>query len=104
MLKLRRIKLSAPLLVEEETQRPVKAVIKHLADSTSSEDMTVALQELDYDVISVKQNAVKRPSPEGGVTHIALPLLLVNATEECKRPINLQIDITVHGNYKDRGL
>jgi hypothetical protein len=56
--------------------KPVKAVIRHLPNNTSSEDITVALQELGYEVISVKQMTAKRPSPEGGVTCISLPLFL----------------------------
>jgi hypothetical protein len=54
--------------------KPVKAVIRHLTNNSSSEDITVALQELDYEVISVKQMTAKRPSPEGGVTLVSLPL------------------------------
>jgi acyl-CoA synthetase (NDP forming) len=56
--------------------KPVKAVMKHLPNNTSSEDITVALQELGYEVISVKQITAKRPSPENGVTLVPLPLFL----------------------------
>jgi hypothetical protein len=37
----------------------------------------VVLQEIDYDSISVKQMTAKRSTPEGGITHISLPLFLV---------------------------
>jgi hypothetical protein len=90
MLKLRCIRLSAstrrptPLLIEEETQRPIKAVVRHLAGRTSSEDISVVLQELDYDIIIVKQMTAKRPTPEGGVTHVSLPLLLVTLLRNAK--------------------
>jgi hypothetical protein len=57
--------------------KPVKAVIRHLPINTSSEDITVVLQELGYEVISVKQMTAKRPSPEGEVTLVSLPLLLI---------------------------
>jgi hypothetical protein len=53
--------------------KPVNAVIRHLPNNTSSEDITVALQELGYEVISVKQMTAKRPSPEGGVTPDPFP-------------------------------
>jgi hypothetical protein len=56
--------------------KPVKAVIKHLPNNTLSEDITVALKELGYEVISVKQMTAKRPSPEGGVTLVSLTLSL----------------------------
>jgi hypothetical protein len=56
-----------------KADKPVKAVIRHLPGNTSEEDIAVALQEMDYDVISVKQMTAKRPTPEGGVTHTSLP-------------------------------
>jgi hypothetical protein len=55
----------------------VKTVIRHLPGNTSAEGITVALQERDYDVISVKQMTAKCPTPEGGITHTSLPLFLV---------------------------
>jgi hypothetical protein len=47
--------------------KPVKAVIRHLPGSTSAEDITVAHQEIDYKVISVKHMNAKHPTAEGGV-------------------------------------
>jgi hypothetical protein len=55
----------------------VKAVIRHFPNNTWSEDIRVALQELGYEVISVKQMTAKRLSPEGEVTLVSLPLFLV---------------------------
>jgi hypothetical protein len=60
-----------------KSDKPIKAVVIHLPTNTSSEDITVALQELGYEVISVKQMTAKRPSPEGEATCISLPLFLV---------------------------
>jgi hypothetical protein len=37
----------------------------------------VALQELGYEIISVKQITVKRPSPKGGVTYKSICFFLV---------------------------
>jgi hypothetical protein len=68
----------------------VKAIIRHLSGNNSAEDITVALQEIDYDIINVKQMTAKRPSPEGVVTHTSLPLFLVILARNQKS--NLQID------------
>jgi hypothetical protein len=51
--------------------------MKYLRGNTSAEDITVALQEIDYDFINVKQITAKRLTPEGGVTHATFPLFLV---------------------------
>jgi hypothetical protein len=56
-----------------KADKPVKAIIRHLPGNIYSENITVALQEIDYDVASVKQTTAKRPIPEGGVTHTSLP-------------------------------
>jgi hypothetical protein len=53
--------------------KQVKAVIRHLLKISSSEDNTVALQELGYEIISVKQMTAKRPFPEGRVSLVSLP-------------------------------
>jgi hypothetical protein len=63
--------------VYTEGGKPVKTVIGHLPNNTSSEGIAVALQEMGYEVISVKQMAAKRPSAEGGVTIVTLPLFLI---------------------------
>jgi hypothetical protein len=44
----------------------------------------VALQELGYEVINVKQMTVKCPSPEGEVTLISLPLYLITLVRNQK--------------------
>jgi hypothetical protein len=54
--------------------KPNKAFMKHL----------LQLQELGYEVISVKQMTAKRPSPEGGATCISLPLSLVDLARSQK--------------------
>jgi hypothetical protein len=48
-----------------------------LPGNISAEDITVALQEIDYDVINVEQMITERPTPEGRVTIISLLLFLV---------------------------
>jgi hypothetical protein len=64
--------------------KPVKAVIRHLPNNTSSEDITVPVQDLGYEVISVKQMTAKCPSPEGGVTLVSLPLFLITLVRNQK--------------------
>jgi hypothetical protein len=44
----------------------------------------VALQELGYEVISVKQMKAKRPSLEGGDTLVSLPLFLITLVRNQK--------------------
>jgi hypothetical protein len=65
-------------------EKPVKALIRHLPINTSSEDITVALQELGYEVISVKQMTVKSPSPEGEVTLVSLHLFFITLVRNQK--------------------
>jgi hypothetical protein len=64
--------------------KAVKAVISHLPNNTSSEDITVALQELGYEVISDKQMTAKRSSPEGEVNLVSLPLFLITLVRNQK--------------------
>jgi hypothetical protein len=58
--------------------KPVKAVIRHLTNNTSSEYITVALQVFGSEDICVKQMTAKRSSPEGGVTLVFIPLFLIS--------------------------
>jgi hypothetical protein len=44
-----------------KADKTVKAVIRHLSGNISAEDIGVAVQEISYDVISVKQMTVKVP-------------------------------------------
>jgi hypothetical protein len=64
--------------------KPVKAVKKHLPNNNSSEDITLALEELGYEVTSAKQMTAKCPSPEGGVTLVSLPLFLITLVRNQK--------------------
>jgi hypothetical protein len=42
----------------------VEAVIRHLPGNIHTEDITVDIQELGYNVFSAKQMTAKRPNPE----------------------------------------
>jgi hypothetical protein len=55
------------------------------------EDITVALQELGYEVISIKQMTAKRPSPAGGDTLVSLTLFLVTLLRNQKSQEVLKI-------------
>jgi hypothetical protein len=56
----------------------------------SAEDIAMAFQEIDYDLISVKQMIAKHPTSEGGVT--PLPTF---ASKKSKSSKNLQFDYSV---------
>jgi hypothetical protein len=60
-----------------KSQKPIKAVIRHLPLSTPAEDILDGLVSLGFDVISVKQmSSTRRPSAEG-TSVVNLPLFLV---------------------------
>jgi hypothetical protein len=58
-------------------------------------DITVALQEIDYNIVSLKQMTAKRLIAEWGVTHASLPPHPSYARKESKSYKNLQIDNTM---------
>jgi hypothetical protein len=74
-----------------KADKPDKAVIRHLPGNALAEDITVALQDVDYDVISVKQMTTNRSILEGGVTHTSLPLFLVTLATNPKAPENFKL-------------
>jgi len=55
-----------------KSDKPVKAVI-HLCINTSLQDITLALQELGYDVKSTKQMTNKCPSLDGSIPQPPCP-------------------------------
>jgi hypothetical protein len=60
-----------------KSQKPTKAVIRHLPFTTSAEDITDGLVNLGFDVISVKQMSATRRSPTDGTSTVHLPLFLI---------------------------
>jgi hypothetical protein len=63
------------LIFYTKEDNPANAVISHLPGNTSAEDIIVALQKIDNEVISVVyQKTAKRPAPEGGAIHTSPPL------------------------------
>jgi hypothetical protein len=59
-----------------KSEKPIKAVIRHLPENTPAEDISDGLVSLGFDVISVKQMTTSRRTPEG-TNNINLPLFLV---------------------------
>jgi hypothetical protein len=67
-----------------KSQKPIKAVMRHLPSSTPAEDISDGLVSLGFDVISVKQiSSTRRPSAEG-TSVVNLPLFLVTLTRNPK--------------------
>jgi hypothetical protein len=66
-----------------KSQKPIKAVIRHLPQNTPAEDMHDGLVDLGFYVINVKQMSIASRSPEG-TTSITLPLFLVTLPRMAK--------------------
>jgi hypothetical protein len=62
---------------------PVKTIIWDFPISTSSQDITLALQEFGIDVIHVKQMTAKHLSPEPSSNYIFTPVIMTLA--HCKK-------------------
>jgi hypothetical protein len=58
-----------------KSEKPIKAVIRHLPANTPAEDIAEGLGELGFEVFSVRQLTTTRRSTEG--TPITIPLFLV---------------------------
>jgi hypothetical protein len=59
-----------------KSERPIKAVIRHLPTNTPAKDIAEGLVDLSFEVISVRQMSTTRWSSEG-TTSITLPLFLI---------------------------
>jgi hypothetical protein len=60
-----------------KSQKPIKAVIRHLPHNTPAEDIPDGLVDIGIDVISVKQMTTTRQSATEEPTTINLPLFLI---------------------------
>jgi hypothetical protein len=67
-----------------KSEKPIKAVIRHLPHNTPAEDISVTLVSLDFDVVSVKQMTATRRSPPEESKIINLPLFLVTLPRTAK--------------------
>jgi hypothetical protein len=57
--------------------------------NTCSEDIVLALQELGFDIINVKQMTAKRPSPEAYITTVNFPLFC-QKSQTISKPTDLR--------------
>jgi hypothetical protein len=60
-----------------KSDKPIKAVIRHLLADTLAEDISNALVELGFDIISVKQMTSRKNIRDAGTQVTNLPLFLV---------------------------
>jgi hypothetical protein len=59
-----------------ESEKPIKAIIRHLLHDTPAEDISNSLNDLGFDVINVKQMTSKKTDTQGR-SKVNLPLFLV---------------------------
>jgi hypothetical protein len=67
-----------------KSEKPIKAVIRHLPGDTPAEDISNGLQDLGFSVLSVNQLTATRPLPEGGSHTVNLPLFLITLSNTPK--------------------
>jgi hypothetical protein len=65
-----------------KSDKPIKAVIRHLPNNTPAEDIAEGLGDIGFDVVSMRQMSTSRRSPEG--TPVTLPLFLVTLPRTIK--------------------
>jgi hypothetical protein len=58
------------------SEKPIKAVIRHLPPDTSAEDISNSLEGLGFSVINVRQEMTNRRAPNGQ-THLETPPLFL---------------------------
>jgi hypothetical protein len=67
-----------------KSQKPIKAVIRHLPPNTPAKDISEELENLGFEVISVKQMTTTRRSPSDETTTWNLPLFLITLPRTAK--------------------
>jgi hypothetical protein len=93
-----------------KSQKPIKAVIRHLPPNTPAEDISDGLVNRGFDVISVKQMTSTRRSSSEGETTRNLPLFLITlprtakSQEIFKLPSLCHISISVEAYRAQTGL
>jgi hypothetical protein len=71
--------------------KPIKAVIRHLPGNTAAEDIAKELQELGFDVISVRQLTSRKPQAPSN-----LPLFLVSLPRNDRSQETFQLSSLSH--------
>jgi hypothetical protein len=79
-----------------KSQKPIKAVIRHLPHDTPAEYISDGLVNLGFDVISVKQMTTTRRSATEGLTTVNLPLFLITLPRTPKSQDIFQIRSLCH--------
>jgi hypothetical protein len=67
-----------------KSEKPVKAVIRHLPKDTPAQDISDGLVSLGFDVINVKQMTATRRTPTEGTNIANLPLFLITLPRTAK--------------------
>jgi hypothetical protein len=66
------------------SEKPIKAVIRHLPPDTPAEDISSSLENLGFNIINVRQFTTNRREPYGQTYVKNLPLFLVTLTRNLK--------------------
>jgi hypothetical protein len=79
-----------------KSEKPIKAVIRHLPPNTPAEDICDGLMSLGFDVVSVKQMTTTHRSPSEEPKTINLPLFLVTLPRTVKSQEIFQLPSLCH--------
>jgi hypothetical protein len=60
-----------------KSEKPIKAVVRHLPSNNPTQDICDGLVDTDFDIIRVKQMSTNRRSPSEGALPKNLPLFLL---------------------------
>jgi hypothetical protein len=82
-----------------KSDKPIKAVIRHLPINTPAEDIAERLVDIGFNVISVKQMSTARRSSDGS-TNITLPLFLVTLPRTTKSSEIFKLSSLCHISIK----
>jgi hypothetical protein len=82
-----------------KSEKPIKAVLRHLPSNTPAQDISEGLVDLGFDVISVKQMSSNRRSPDGSKP-VNLPLFLVTLPRTPKSNENFKLSCLCHISMK----
>jgi hypothetical protein len=82
-----------------KSEKPFKAVVRHLPSNTPADGIAKGLVDLGFDVFSVKQMSTARRCSEG-TTHITLPLLLVTLPRRAKSLDLFELSYLCHISIK----
>jgi hypothetical protein len=87
-----------------KSQKPVKAVIRHLPPDTPAEDISDGLVNRGFDVISVKQMTTTCRSPTEGATTKIPPLFLITVPRTAKSQGVFKLSSLYHTSNQCGGL